>query len=158
MTSEVEVNEWPRAAARATAVAEAIDRVVVAGVALTARALSQATTESDLSLPQWRVLVVLGDATGPLRLSDIAAHLGVTLPATSRQLRRLERRGLIAIRPHERDRRAVSVELTQAGERVRRTIVKHRVAAIRDATRDVAVSDEGLAQLSELAATLDQFK
>jgi len=148
----------PSASAPAAGVARAIDRIVVAGVALTARALSQATSESDLSLPQWRVLVVLGEATEPLRLSDIAAHVGVTLPATSRQLRRLERRGLIEIRPHEHDRRAVSVVLTPAGQRLREMIVRNRLKAIRDATREVTVDREGAKQLSRLAAALDQFR
>jgi DNA-binding MarR family transcriptional regulator len=153
-----ELRDKPSGTAGAAHVARAIDRIVVAGVALTARALSQATSDSDLSLPQWRVLVVLGEATESLRLSDIAAHVGVTLPATSRQLRRLERRGLIEIRPHERDRRAVSVVLTPAGERLRETIVRYRRDAIRDATRDVAVDKEGATQLSRLAAALDKFR
>ena len=157
MTSE-ELDDKPSAEARAAAVARAVDRIVVAGVALTARALSEGTSESDLSLPQWRVLVVLGEASGPLRLSDIAGHVGVTLPATSRQLRRLERRGLIEIRPHEQDHRAVSVALTAAGQRVRETIVRHRLKAIRAATRDIAVDEEGATQLTALAAALDQFR
>ncbi len=146
------------AARRARRVAQALDRIVMAGVALTARALSEATTESDLSLPQWRVLVVLADAKQTLRLSDIAARVGVTLPATSRQLRRLERRGLIEIRPDEHDRRAVNVLLTPAGERVRTTIVAHRLNAVREATNDIAVSEEGVTQLSVLADALDQFR
>jgi DNA-binding MarR family transcriptional regulator len=157
MTSEGP-DDKPSATVPAAQVARAIDRIVVAGVALTARALSEGTSESDLSLPQWRVLVVLGEATEPLRLSDIAAHVGVTLPATSRQLRRLERRGLIEIRPHERDRRAVSVALTPAGERVRDVIVRNRLKAIRGAIREVAVDREGAKQLSRLAAALDQFR
>ncbi len=145
-------------AARVGAVARALDRIVVAGVAITARALSESTNEADLSLPQWRVLVVLGDAAEPLRLSDIAAHVGVTLPATSRQLRRLERRGLIEIKPHEHDKRAVSVALTVAGERVRETIVRHRQKAIAEATGEVSVDGEGATQLSALAAALDRFR
>lgn len=152
------MDEKPSGAARAAPVARAIDKIVVAGVALTARALSEATTESDLSLPQWRVLVVLAGATEPLRLSDIAAHVGVTLPATSRQLRRLQRRGLIDIKPHEHDRRAVNVVLTETGERVHATIVKHRLRAVREATQGVAVDEEGLKQLSALAASLDRFR
>lgn len=152
------LDDKPSATAPAAQVARAIDRIVVAGVALTARALNEGSGESDLSLPQWRVLVVLSEATEPLRLSDIAAHVGVTLPATSRQLRRLERRGLIEIGPHERDRRAVSVVLTPAGERVRDVIVRNRIKAIRDAIGGVAVDREGAKQLSRLAAALDQFR
>ena len=64
--------------------------LVIAGVALTSVAISGARPGFDLTFPQWRVLVVLGEATDGARIGTVARRVGVTLPATSRQLRRLE--------------------------------------------------------------------
>ena len=115
------------------AVVDAIERFVFAGVALTARTLAQARGDLDLTLAQWRVLVILGDAKDGTTVSAVAAQVGVTLPATSRQLRRLARRGLVEVGPDQRDRRARRVRLTSAGRSARDEVVKlrrERIAAV----------------------------
>jgi DNA-binding MarR family transcriptional regulator len=140
---------------------ELIERIVFAGVALTSRALSEATAEPDLTVPQWRVLAVLGEdgehGEG-IRLTDVAARIGVTLPATSRQLRRLERRSLIELHPDERDRRVVRARLTRDGERVRSTIVAYRMRAIAGVTDSLPVSAATLTELAGVAEAFDRFR
>ena len=100
---------------------------------MTTLALSEASQGLDLTFPQWRVLVVLGDSEQGAPLSVVSSAIGVTLPATSRQLRRLERRGLVSLGPDERDRRVVRVRLTETGRSARDAIVafrRRRVAEI----------------------------
>lgn len=93
---------------------------------MTTVAIASVRPVIDLTLPQWRVLVILGDASDAVRISDVARRMGVTLPATSRQLRRLERRGLVDVVRSERDRRSSVAQLTPAGESVRAAVIGHR--------------------------------
>jgi DNA-binding MarR family transcriptional regulator len=112
------------------AVAESLERIIFAGVALTTVAFSNAQPAIEVTFPQWRVLVVLGAASDGMRIGEVARLVGVTLPATSRQLRRLERRGLITVRQDERDRRASLASLTPEGRAARASIIEYRRARI----------------------------
>jgi DNA-binding MarR family transcriptional regulator len=111
-------------------IADALERLAVAMVGLTTLALNKASPEHDLTFPQWRALLIIGEAADGLRIGEIAARLGVTLPATGRLIRRLERRGLVALAPDAADRRATRARLTVLGDDVRREIVGYRRAAI----------------------------
>ena len=62
-------------------------------VGVTARAVAEAAPE--LSLLQWRVLVVLAGSPDGRTVSEVADRIGSRLPATSRLLGRLRRRGLV---------------------------------------------------------------
>jgi DNA-binding MarR family transcriptional regulator len=108
------------------AVAESLERIVFAGVALTTVAFSRSKPEVELTFPQWRVLVILGAASDGLRIAEVARVLGVTLPATSRQLRRLARRGLVTVERDARDRRASLASLTPEGRAARAAIIEYR--------------------------------
>lgn len=112
------------------AAADSLERIIFAGVAMTTVAIASARPGFDLTFPQWRVVVILGAAPEGVRMSDVARQVGVTLPATSRQLRRLERRGLVAVTRDERDRRTAIARLTAEGERARASIIAHRKALI----------------------------
>jgi DNA-binding MarR family transcriptional regulator len=59
-------------------------------------------------------LVELGDG-GAMRLSDLAARMGVSAPTASRSVEVLHELGLAERVPDPKDRRAVQIELTQAG-------------------------------------------
>ncbi len=52
---------------------------------------------------------------GVVYQSDICARLGITRPTMSVMMRRLERRGLIARRRSEEDRRKIVVQITELG-------------------------------------------
>ena len=103
-----------------------LERVVVGAVGLTARALTQATPDVELTFPQWRALLILGEAEDGARISTVADRVGVTLPAPGRLLRRLEARGLVKLAVDETDRRATRARLTQRGGQVRADILGFR--------------------------------
>ncbi len=115
---------------------DAIDELALELVAVTARALSDAVNDLDLTLSQWRVLVVIGQRRAPLRVGEIAARIDASLPSTSRILRRLERRGLISTRRDERDRRATLVRLTPSGVSARRKVMNSRQHSVAAALAD----------------------
>jgi len=72
-----------------------------------------------LSRPQRRLLLVLADrdpSSEPLRVSDLADHLGLSAAGATRMLDTLEGSGyLTRYRPSHTDQRQVYVQLTQAG-------------------------------------------
>ena len=117
-------------------VLDAIDQLALGLVSITARAIDEAVGELELTLAQWRVLIVVGQSRTPLRVGDVAERIGASLPSTSRILRRLERRGLISTERDERDRRATLVRLTTAGATTRRKVVQVRRRLVSEAIDD----------------------
>jgi DNA-binding MarR family transcriptional regulator len=69
---------------------------------------------SDLSVPQFRVLVYLHRHEGA-SLSDIAEHLGLTLPSMSKMIDGLVARQLVTRRMDPGDRRRVTLAPTVLG-------------------------------------------
>jgi DNA-binding MarR family transcriptional regulator len=138
-------------------VADSLERIVFAGVALTTRALAEAMPSVELTFPQWRVLVVLGGNPAGATISEVAACIGVTPPATSRQLRRLERRGLVTVSPDERDRRASRVRLTADGTAARDAIVAYRRRLIDESLSGVELDPWVAAHVARLADAFDRW-
>jgi DNA-binding MarR family transcriptional regulator len=131
-----------------------LERLVGAGVAITSRALIEAAPGLDLTFPQWRTLVVVGGAPAGMTVTEVATRLGVTVPATSRQLHRLARRGLLQLRQDEHDRRAVRVGLTALGLRARDDILAFRRDRISELAANVPVTAR---VLQDLARVVDAF-
>ncbi|MFJ4844698.1 MarR family winged helix-turn-helix transcriptional regulator [Streptomyces sp. NPDC088733] len=96
-------------------------------VAVSARSL--AAVEEALTLPQFRMLVVL-DTRGPLSLSRLAAELGVQPSTAMRMLDRLESAGTVTRAPSSTDRRVSVVSLTAPGRRTVRDVTERRRAEI----------------------------
>lgn len=67
-----------------------------------------------LSVPQFRALVKVRKQPG-LSLSEVADHLGASLPTTSRLVAKLVAKGFLARRESDTDRRQVMLEITPAG-------------------------------------------
>jgi DNA-binding MarR family transcriptional regulator len=139
------------------AVVRALERLVAGAVGLTSAALAGASAE-DLTLPQWRALVVIGRGSG-IRVSELAARLAMSLPSASRIAGRLQRRGLVDAAPDPRDRRATVVRLTPAGTATRDAVIARREVLLREA---LATSPGGLPAdidrgLAALAAALDRY-
>lgn len=109
----------------------ALERIARGAVAVTTRALTDAAPGEDVTFPQWRVLLLLGEEPDGMRLSEVARRVGVTQPATSRLLDRLAHRGLVAFADDPLDRRATRAGLTVAGRDVRGAILAHRQEALR---------------------------
>lgn len=112
-------------------ISERIERLVTAAVGITAAALAESEGGSDLTLPQWRALVLL-DGSGTLRVTDLAGEMGTSVPSASRLVRRIERRGLVTTGRDEADRRSTLVRLTPRGTASITAVVdarRHRIAA-----------------------------
>ena len=82
------------------------------------RQLTRTTGGADDGLPmtatQRIALIELGER-GPVRLNDLATHMGTSAPTASRAVDVLVELGLVARIPDPTDRRAVRIELTGAG-------------------------------------------
>jgi DNA-binding MarR family transcriptional regulator len=92
-------------------------------VGLTARSL--AVVEGEVTLPQFRTLVVLA-VRGPQRSIDIADELQVNPSTGTRMLDRLIRKGMVRRVRSTSDRRVVRVRLTRAGRDVVEQVMDRR--------------------------------
>jgi DNA-binding MarR family transcriptional regulator len=68
----------------------------------------------DLSFTQFMILKKLANL-GPMSASHLARTVELDGGAMTRQLDQLERKGYLRRCPHEQDRRALRIELTEAG-------------------------------------------
>jgi len=73
-----------------------------------------AATGLDLSFTQFLILKKLAHL-GPMSASNLARTVELDGGAMTRQLDQLERKGYLRRCPHEQDRRALRIELTEAG-------------------------------------------
>jgi len=96
---------------------------------------------SDLSVPQFRTLNFIDNQNGP-SLSDVAGHIGLTLPSMSKIVDGLVARKLITREIASSDRRRITLALTSRGQ----TLLK----AARDATKD------GLADMLQSLSPTDR--
>ncbi|MEU4244677.1 MarR family winged helix-turn-helix transcriptional regulator [Actinoplanes sp. NPDC026619] len=94
-------------------------------VGITARSL--ATMDEDVTLPQFRAMMVLA-TRGPQRAADISAELNVTPSTGTRMCERLVRKGFVRRTRTTSDRRVVRLRLTAGG----RTLVDEVVSRRRD--------------------------
>jgi DNA-binding MarR family transcriptional regulator len=136
-------------------VVEALERLVTAAVGLTTVVLGEVSAAGELTLPQWRILVVVAQSDGS-RVGEVASRIGVSLPAASRLVRRLERRGLVTATRDERDRRATNVRPTEAGLRLWEDVAgrrRRRLAAALDALHEPLPEGFGLG-LQRVASVL----
>lgn len=81
---------------------------------------------------------------GPLTVGELAAAEGVRSATMTGIVTGLERQGLVARRPDERDRRVVRVEATPAGERVLAAGRRQRIEAIAGRLADLGADDLAL--------------
>lgn len=89
-----------------------MDALVQASFVTTA-VLNRVAASHDLSLTQLRVLAILRDRR--VKMSDLAAYLGLDRSTISGLIDRAEARGLVARTPSPHDRRGIEVALTRDG-------------------------------------------
>jgi DNA-binding MarR family transcriptional regulator len=107
-----------------------VDAVLGASRALVGvAARSLATVAEDVTLAQYRALVVLA-SRGSQRLADLALALAVEPSTATRMCDRLVRKGLVARRRSSGDRRTVRVSLTVAGATLIAEVTRGRRAEI----------------------------
>ena len=70
-----------------------------------------------LSVPEWRVMAVLGDS-GPLTQRDLTRQTVMDKVAVNRACKGLEERGLASRQPNAQDGRSHLLELTESGTRM----------------------------------------
>lgn len=133
----------------AEALVEALISASRALVAVAAR--SVAGSDTEVTLPQYRALVVLA-SRGPRRSVDLAAELGVNPSTATRLIDRLVKADLVSREPVPGDRRAVLVTLRPAGRRLVSAVGRRRR---RDVRRIVAAMP--VRQRTEAIAALRAF-
>jgi DNA-binding MarR family transcriptional regulator len=106
-------------------------------VGLAARTLAQ--LDEDVTLPQYRVLVLLV-SRGPQRVIDLSQELQVTSSTATRMCNRLVRKGLAERQERADDRRASWIGLTPAGRNLVDEVMRLRRKAIGDLVREVAIT------------------
>lgn len=106
-------------------------------VGMAARSL--ASLDEDVTLPQFRTLIVLV-AHGPQRVVDLAQELAVTSSTATRMCNRLVRKGLVAREERPEDRRAAWVTLTTRGRDLVGEIMRHRRETIATLVADLCLT------------------
>lgn len=96
-------------------------------VAVTAQSL--ATVEDRVTLPQFRILVILA-SRGPQNLRSVAEGLAVNPSAATRLCDKLVAAGLIHRADDPADRRYLSLQLTPDGHQLVQSVTDQRSAAI----------------------------
>jgi len=142
---------------RHDAAVQAIELVARATVDVTTRALAEATPGFDLSLLQWRALLIVGDDPAGARVGQVGDGVGVPLPAASRLVQRLQRRGLVEVERDPDDGRAVRVRLTPAGSHARSTVLARRRNLISEALDQTVLPAEAVQGLRVVAERFDQL-
>jgi DNA-binding MarR family transcriptional regulator len=89
---------------------------------------------------------------GPVPVSLLAARLGVSAPAGTALVDRMQTRGLAVRRPHPTDRRSTLVDLTPRGRRAAEIMGRLFREDVHTALEDVPIE-----HLDELAEMLDQL-
>lgn len=114
------VNPAPPASSRRSGAPREDDRDLIDAVLSASRALvavaarSLASCENEITLPQYRVLVILC-ARGAQRVADLAEALDVLPSTATRMCDRLAAKRLIGRSRSAHDRRIVNVTVTPAG-------------------------------------------
>jgi DNA-binding MarR family transcriptional regulator len=119
------------AASDALEVDDAVDAVLVVSRALVGvAARSLAATESKVTLPQYRALVLL-ETRGPQNVGSLAEALGIHASTVTRLCDRLLTKGLIERATSPQSRREVSLRLSTAGRALVRAETTRRRKEIR---------------------------
>jgi DNA-binding MarR family transcriptional regulator len=89
-------------------------------------------SDHDLTLSQLKTLSLLSELppASPLSLKDVAERLGISLPAASRAVDPLVRRGLVVRREDDADRRIKRVSTTAEGDALIQRLMSARVTAL----------------------------
>jgi DNA-binding MarR family transcriptional regulator len=109
---------------------ELVDSVLAASRALVAvAARSLAATGDEVTLPQYRALVVLA-ARGPQGTAELAAALAVNPSTATRMCDRLVRKGPVRRHRQPGDRRSVRIALTAPGRDLVAEVSRRRRAEL----------------------------
>ncbi len=97
----------------------------------TGRDTFKAIDDLGLSFTQIKTAQLLAETEAPVSLGDIGEHLGLSLPAVSRAVDGLVKRGLVTREEDPADRRSKRIVITKRGRRLYEQIYEIRVAGVR---------------------------
>lgn len=129
-------------------------RDLVAGLERLITLVRVLTPSGEISLTAASTLATLARSR-PHRLSDLATREGVTQPAMTQLVSRLERDGLAARHGSPGDRRVVLVHITPAGERLLARHRERRAAELADLLHGLSPEDQ--AALAAAPPALDRL-
>ena len=133
----------------------ALERLAVGSVAVTERAIAAAGT--DLTFVQWRVLLIVGEQDGGVRVGEIAERIGAHASPTSRLISRLKSRGVVMTEKDELDGRATRVRLTTVGRALRGRVLELRRHDLATLAPKLALTPREVAAIGEVARVLEWF-
>jgi DNA-binding MarR family transcriptional regulator len=113
-------------------VAQAIGDLMKHLLTYSGRDFFQAIDDLALSLTQIKTAQFLAETKEPLSLGAIGDHLGLSLPAVSRAVDGLVKRGLCTREEDPADRRSKRIVITGRGRRLYERLHEIRVAGIHD--------------------------
>jgi DNA-binding MarR family transcriptional regulator len=96
---------------------------------------------SDLTVPQLRTLTYIYRGNGGF-VSELAEHLGLTLPSTSVLVDGLVKRGILSRSPVQGDRRRIRLELTEAGNAILKRAQEHTQAHFSQILCELPIEDQ----------------
>lgn len=116
----------------------------------------QLQRDSELSLAEYRILVLLSEAPArSLRMSDLADGVLSSRSRLTHQIRRMERQGMVRRTSCEEDGRGVRAHLTDEGMRCLRAAAPGHVGEVRRDFVDL-LSPEELTMIGEVFARVDR--
>lgn len=138
-----------------TAALPLLERMVMGSVSVTARIIGEGTPE--LTLLQWRLLVVLAEAPDGGTVSELASRIGSRLPATSRLIGRMRRRGLVETRKDHPDARITTVLLAPAGRELWERVVASRRSELAAVLAAASLTPDDQPGLERLALAMETY-
>lgn len=118
---------------------ELVDDLLVTSRALLGVAARSLADAHDVTIPQFRALVLL--AAAPRTTTELAEALSVHQSTATRLCDRLVRKLWVRREPVEGDRRQVALVLTPAGKRMVTSVLRRRRKAIADIVDRMDVAD-----------------
>ncbi len=94
----------------------------------------------DLTVPQFRALAFV-DRNSSSSLLEVANHLGLTPPSTSRMADGLVARGLMKREDQPNDRRRVKLTVTHRGQQILENSRKGTLACLADKLSSISAND-----------------
>ncbi|GAB2699643.1 MarR family winged helix-turn-helix transcriptional regulator [Nocardia thraciensis] len=126
------------------------------GQRLLAELNRQLQRDSDLSLAEYRILVLLSEAQGrSLRMSDLADGVLSSRSRLTHQIRRMEEQGMVRRTSAEEDGRGVRAHLTEEGMHRLRAAAPGHVHAVRRNFVDL-LTPEQLEVIGDVFETIDK--
>ena len=138
-------------------VLDQLEQLAVELVAVTNAAIFDVGA-GDLSLLQWRTLMVLGGSDEPLRVNELADRASASMPSASRLIRRMERRGLVSVSRDPSDGRGRRIALTQAGEALRSNVIGRRRFLIEESLGALPPDPALIAGLEDVVARMARWR